>query len=48
MFFGELGERSKQSHISPYLFAVVYVGLGDKEAGPRVAGKKHFKTARFF
>jgi tetratricopeptide (TPR) repeat protein len=28
---GELGERSKQSYISPYLFAVVYVGLGDQD-----------------
>jgi tetratricopeptide (TPR) repeat protein len=27
----ELREISKQRYISPYLFAVVYLGLGDKE-----------------
>ncbi len=27
----ELREMSKRRYISPYLFAVVYVGLGDKE-----------------
>lgn len=27
----ELRERSKQQYISPYLFAVVYCGLGDKD-----------------
>ncbi|MDQ3710608.1 MAG: hypothetical protein M3388_00075 [Acidobacteriota bacterium] len=27
----ELREMSKQRYVSPYLFAVVYVGLGDKE-----------------
>ncbi len=27
----ELGEMSKQRYISPYLFAIIYVGLGDKD-----------------